>query len=195
MQVFNIVLVAEYPEFFSGLAENLRAENHRVMIVQDIFAMMHVVEVSRPDVVLIATDSPSRDVLEQMSVMLEHAPRPIVMVGKNEEATVVQQAFRAGISAYIVESLAPQQWAPFLQIACAHFEADQELRLALKVSKQQLTDRKIIEKAKGLVMQVYHLSEEDAYRNMRSLAMQHNRKLVDIALELNNELLLNNPPL
>lgn len=184
MQTFNIVLVAEYPEFFSALAESLRAEQHQVQVVQDVFTIMHTIESTRPDVVLIAAESPSRDVLEQMSVMLEHAPRPVVMVGQNENSAVLQQAFRAGLSAYVVESLAPTQWSPFLQIACARFEADQELRLALRESKQKLSDRKIIERAKGLMMQHQNMTEDEAYRNMRSLAMQYNRKLVDVASQV-----------
>lgn len=185
MQTFNIVLVAEYPEFFSALADSLRAEQHQVQVVQDVFSIMRIVESMRPDLVLIAAESPSRDVLEQMSVMLEYAPRPVVMVGQNnEDSFVLQQAFRAGLSAYVVESLAPTQWSPFLQIACARFEADQELRLALRESQQKLSDRKIIERAKGLMMQHQNMTEDEAYRNMRSLAMQYNRKLVDVASQV-----------
>lgn len=134
-----------------------------------------------PDLVIIGADSPSRDTLEHIAVMSQAAPRPIVLFTDDPDRSRMQRAIRAGVSSYVVAGLAPERLGPILDVALARFETDAELRAELDAARGQLQARKQIEKAKGILMQARGLSEEQAYREMRKMAMDRGVKLAQIA--------------
>lgn len=105
------------------------------------------VEAIRPDVVLIDTDSPGRDVLEQVVLVSRDQPRPIVMFTDDSDPGAMRQAIRAGVSAYIVEGIQAQRLKPILDVAMARFETDQAMRAQLQAREQQLAERKQIGRA------------------------------------------------
>ena len=149
------------------------------------------VEAVRPDVVLIDTESPSRDVMEQVVIVTRDQPRPIVMFTDEHDPGVMRQAIRAGVSAYIVEGIHAQRLQPILDVAMARFESDQVLRSQLHARDQQLAERKRIELAKGMLMKMKSCNEEDAYTLMRRQAMSRQQKLIQVAEQIiaMNELL------
>ncbi|WP_312246595.1 ANTAR domain-containing response regulator [Stutzerimonas nitrititolerans] len=149
------------------------------------------VEAIRPDVVLIDTDSPGRDVMEQVVIVSRDQPRPIVMFTDDDNPDAMRQAIRAGVSAYIVEGIQAQRLKPILDVAMARFESDQALRAQLQARDQQLIERKRIELAKGMLMKMRDCNEEDAYTLMRRQAMSRQQKLIQVAEQLiaMNELL------
>jgi len=149
------------------------------------------VEAIRPDVVLIDTDSPSRDVMEQVVMVSRDRPRPIVLFTEDDRPDVMRQAIRAGVSAYIVEGIQAQRLKPILEVAMARFESDQAIRAQLQARDQQLADRKRIEQATGLLMKMRHCNEEEAYTLMRRQAMSRQQKLIQVAEQIiaMNELL------
>jgi response regulator NasT len=134
-----------------------------------------------PDVIIIGAESPQRDTLEQIAVMSQSAPRPIVMFTDDPDRERMQRAIRAGVSSYVVAGLAPERLQPILDVALARFEADAALRAELEATRGQLSSRKRIEKAKGILMQSRGLDEEAAFREMRKMAMDRGVKLADIA--------------
>ena len=142
------------------------------------------VEAIRPDVVLIDTDSPSRDVMEQVVMVSRDRPRPIVLFTEDDRPDVMRQALRAGVSAYIVEGIQAQRLKPILEVAMARFESDQAIRAQLQARDQQLADRKRIEQAKGLLMKMRHCNEEEAYTLMRRQAMSRQQKLIQVAEQI-----------
>ena len=142
------------------------------------------VEAIRPDVVLIDTDSPSRDVMEQVVMVSRDRPRPIVLFTEDDRPDVMRQAIRAGVSAYIVEGIQAQRLKPILEVAMARFESDQAIRAQLQARDQQLADRKRIEQAKGLLMKMRHCNEEEAYTLMRRQAMSRQQKLIQVAEQI-----------
>ncbi len=142
------------------------------------------VEAIRPDVVLIDTDSPSRDVMEQVVMVSRDRPRPIVLFTEDDRPDVMRQAIRAGVSAYIVEGIQAQRLKPILEVAMARFESDQTIRAQLQARDQQLADRKRIEQAKGLLMKMRHCNEEEAYTLMRRQAMSRQQKLIQVAEQI-----------
>lgn len=142
------------------------------------------VEAIRPDVVLIDTDSPSRDVMEQVVMVSRDRPRPIVLFTEDDRPDVMRQAIRAGVSAYIVEGIQTQRLKPILEVAMARFESDQAIRAQLQARDQQLADRKRIEQAKGLLMKMRHCNEEEAYTLMRRQAMSRQQKLIQVAEQI-----------
>jgi len=137
-----------------------------------------------PDVIIIDTDSPSRDVLEQLVVVSRDDPRPVVMSTDDAQSDSIHAAIHAGVTAYIVAGMQPERLRPILEVARARFDADRALRDELKDAQTKLAERKLIEKAKGLVMQQKGVSEGEAYRLLRKLAMDRNLKLLEVARQV-----------
>ncbi|MCY1288042.1 putative transcriptional regulatory protein pdtaR [compost metagenome] len=142
------------------------------------------VEAVQPDVVLIDSESPSRDVMEQVVLVSRDQPRPIVMFTDEQDPGVMRQAIRAGVSAYIVEGIQAQRLKPILDVAMARFESDQALRAQLQAREAQLAERKRIEHAKGLLMKMKQCNEEEAYTLMRRQAMSKQQKLIQVAEQI-----------
>lgn len=135
----------------------------------------------KPHIVIVAADSPDRDTLEHISLTTRNAPRPVVMFTQDEASETIRAAVKAGVSAYVVDGLSPERLRPILEVACAHFEAHQALAERLADTERQLAERKTIEKAKGLIMQRRGLSEEAAYKELRTLAMQTGKRMAEVA--------------
>ncbi len=138
----------------------------------------------QPDVVMIDTESPSRDVLEQIVMVSQNEPRPIVMVSDDGQPAAIRAAIKAGVSAYVVEGIDVAKLESVLAVAQARFEADQALRQQVKVAEGKLSERKTVERAKGLLMQLRGLNESEAYNAMRKMAMDRNIRIVEVAEKL-----------
>ncbi|THG78251.1 ANTAR domain-containing response regulator [Pseudomonas sp. A-1] len=138
----------------------------------------------RPDVILIDSESPGRDVMEQVCLLSRDQPHPIVMFTDEHDPGVMRQAIRSGVSAYIVEGIHAQRLQPILDVAMARFESDQALRAQLNARDQQLAERKRIELAKGLLMKMRQCNEEEAYTLMRRQAMSKQQKLIQVAEQI-----------
>ena len=137
-----------------------------------------------PDVVLIDTESPSRDVLEQLAAVSGSAPRPVVMFSDDAHGDSIRAALRAGVSAYIVDGIALNRLDPIMRVAIERFDADQQLRAELEETRTRLADRKIVERAKGILMKQRGVSEEEAFAMLRSHAMQRAIRLGEAAQQV-----------
>jgi response regulator NasT len=144
-------------------------------------ALLKAVERAQPDVIIIDVDSPSRDVLEHIVVMSQNAPRPIVMFARDPAQETIREAVKAGVSAYVVDGLEAARVKPIIDVACARFEEFQRLRGELAQVRENLSERKLVERAKGILMQRRGLSEEDAYAALRGMAMDRKQRLADAA--------------
>ena len=147
-------------------------------------ALPKVVEEQRPDVVIIDTESPSRDTLEQLAVMNETAPRPVLMFSNDADQKLIHAAVSAGVSAYLVEGLEASRLAPILEVALARFARDEQLRKRLAEAENELADRKLIDRAKRLLMDRRKMSEPEAYAMLRKRAMDEGMKLAEVARQL-----------
>lgn len=143
-----------------------------------------VVEKERPDVVIIDTESPSRDTLEQLAVMHARAPRPVLMFSPDADQQLIRAAVGAGVSAYLVESLSPERLAPIIEVALARFSHDEALRRRLAEVENELADRKLIDRAKRLLMETRRLGEQDAYATLRRRAMDQGIRIVEAARQI-----------
>lgn len=137
-----------------------------------------------PDAVLMDVNSPSRDVLEQVVVASRDEPRPIVMFTADGSDNAIEAALQAGVSAYVVDGIAAARIQSILQVAITRFRVDRRLRDKLDETEQRLAERKLIDRAKGLVMQHEKMDEAAAYAAMRSAAMKRGIKLVDLAKQV-----------
>lgn len=135
----------------------------------------------RPDMVVLDLNAPSRDMLEDVAAINRDRPLPIVVFTGAEGAGLITEAIAAGVSAYVVDGLERHRVKPVIEVAIARFRAFDKLRRELDTAKAALSDRKIIERAKGILMEQRALSEEDAYKALRKLAMDQNKRLVDVA--------------
>lgn len=137
-----------------------------------------------PDAVLMDVNSPSRDVLEQVVVASRDEPRPIVMFTPDGSDTAIEAALQAGVSAYVVDGIAASRIQSILQVAITRFRVDRRLREKLDDTEQRLAERKLIDRAKGLLMQHEKMDEAAAYAAMRSAAMKRGIKLADLAKQI-----------
>ena len=144
-------------------------------------ALQQVVQRERPDVVIIDTESPSRDTLEHLAVMNETAPRPVLMFSHDADQQLIRSAVDAGVTAYTAEGLTPDKLAPILEVALARFAHEEKLRQRLAKVEAELDDRKTIDRAKRLLMERGKLSEHDAYATLRKRAMDAGVRLAEIA--------------
>jgi response regulator NasT len=135
----------------------------------------------KPHIVIVAADSPDRDTLEQIALTTRNAPRPVVMFTQDGASDTIKAAVQAGVSAYVVDGLAPDRLKPILEVACARFEAHQALSLKLADTERELAERKLVERAKGMLMAKRGLNEADAYKELRQLAMATGKTLGEVA--------------
>jgi two-component system, response regulator / RNA-binding antiterminator len=146
----------------------------------DIFLPERIAQI-QPDMIIIDSESDARDVLEHIVIATRDEPRPIVLFTDDQTTSSMDAAIDAGVSAYIVAGLHAERVKPVLDVALARFRREQRLLDELSDTRRQLADRKLIERAKGVLMAKSGLSEEQAYQKLRSMAMNRKLKLVEVA--------------
>jgi response regulator NasT len=144
-------------------------------------ALLKTIDRLKPDVIVIDTESPSRDVLEHLVVMSQHTPRPVVMFASDGAPETIREAVRAGVSAYVVDGLDKDRIKGIIDVAVARFEDFQRLREELADATLKLSERKVVERAKGLLMKGRGMDEETAYTWLRKTAMDRKLKLAEVA--------------
>jgi response regulator NasT len=142
------------------------------------------VEKLKPDAILIQTDSPTRDTLEHLAVVNEAMPRPVVMVSNKKDAPTIRKAIKAGVSSYVVDGLTQKKLKPILEVAIASFEEFQALRKERDEATQKLADRKVLDRAKGILMKARGMDEDEAYNALRKLAMDRKQPLAKVATQV-----------
>jgi response regulator NasT len=134
-----------------------------------------------PDMIVIDTDSPDRDILDSMSLLNEHNPMPVVMFADEDNETIIQEAIRSGVSGYIAKGVDKERVNSIMSVAVARFREYQALKNELRETKDELESKKVIDKAKRLLMLQKKVSEDEAYEAMRKMSMDRNIRMVDVA--------------
>jgi response regulator NasT len=143
--------------------------------------LIKLVESYAPDVIIIEVDSPSRDTLEHLAIINEHNPKPVVVFSNDDDSALIGKAIRSGVSAYIVDGLAHHRVLGILEVAITRFREYQALKDELTQTKHQLAERKVIEKAKGFLMKQKSISEDEAFKALRKMAMDKGLSMAEIA--------------
>jgi response regulator NasT len=178
----KILIVDANPVRAAIIQEGLReAGAHEIVLLGGTNGLVAAIEAHDPDVVVIDLENPSRDALADMFLVSRHVKRPITMFVDQSDEASIEEAVEAGVSAYIVDGLKKERLKPILQTCISRFNAFRRLQQELDEARSQLDDRKAIDRAKGIVMRLKGLSEEEAYALLRRTAMNEKRKLVDIA--------------
>lgn len=180
--MLRILLVEESPDRAHALREGLLRAGHDVVgAIASPLELLDAIERLQPDVIVIDTHSPTRDAIEHLCVVSQSSPRPIVMFSGDDSSEAIREAVRAGVSAYVVDGLDPARVRPIVEVAVARFEAHQRLRTELGAVHQELAERKLVERAKGILMRTRGLDEQAAYHAMRRMAMDRSKRLSEVA--------------
>jgi response regulator NasT len=179
---FKIVIVDQSPVRAAILREGLQdAGFTSVEHISEMHNLLARIYVLDPDVILIDLENPSRDVLEQMFQVSRAVRRPIAMFVDQSDTASIQASVDAGVSAYIVDGLKKERIKPILDLCISRFNAFAKLQDELARAKSALEDRKVLDRAKGLLMKLKGLTEEEAYVLIRSTAMREKKKIGEIA--------------
>lgn len=178
----RIAIVDESPIRATILEDGLReagfTQVERIAETRNLLARIYAID---PDVILIGLESPSRDMLEQMFQMSRAVRRPVAMFVDQSDRAAIQAAVDAGVSAYIVDGLKKERVTSILDLCISRFNAFARLQAELDHAKGALEERKVIDRAKGVLMKAKNLTEEQAYALLRKTAMNENKKIVEIA--------------
>jgi len=178
----KVMLVDEDPDRAADVRAALVACGCEVIsLLATPLEIYDAVKTMSPDVIIIDTESPSRDSLESLAFVSRDRPHPIVMFSGDRSSDTIREAIRAGVSAYVVDGLSEERLQPILQVAVARFAAEQGLKQELADAKIRLADRKDIERAKGILMKQRELTEEEAFQMLRKFAMDRGIKMADAA--------------
>jgi response regulator NasT len=183
--MLSILVIDESRSRAAEICAGLALAGHQVAaVLSSALDLARQVEAIQPDVILIETDSPSRDTLEHLATLNRDLPRPVIIFAQEGDADSIRHAMKAGVAAYVVDGLEAARLKPIIEVAVARFGEDQALRRELAAASKKLSERKLVDRAKGLLMKSRNLDEEAAYAALRRLAMDRGKTLGDVAREV-----------
>lgn len=138
----------------------------------------------KPDIIVVSIDSPSRDAIEDLRRTTERQPRPIALFADRSDPATIAAAMEAGVSAYVVKGLAKDRVQPVVDVAVAHFNRYHAMREELDRARLSLVERKTVDRAKGLLMEQKGIGEDAAYKLLRRLAMEQNKRIGEVAQDI-----------
>ena len=184
-QPLAVLLIDENPARAEIVEAGLRSAGYRLLArldsTHDLGSRVAALE---PDVIVIGTDSPSRDAIEDMRRSTERRPRPIALFADSSDPSAIAAGMEAGVSAYVVKGLAEDRVKSVVDVAIAHFKRYRSMHEELERAKLGLVELKTIDRAKHLLIEQKGLGEDAAYRLLRKLAMDQNKRIVEVANDL-----------
>jgi response regulator NasT len=178
----TILVIDENVIRASIIEEGLNEAGHlNVRVIHEMQGVARLIETMDPDVIIIDIENPNRDMMEHMFQLTRMISRPIAMFVDRSDTAAIEAAVDAGVSAYVVDGLKKERIKPILDMAVSRFNAFSRLQRELVEARNALEERKVIERAKGILMKMRGLSEEQAFALLRQTAMNEKKKLADIA--------------
>ncbi len=181
-QHLTVVVVEQNQERAFAIVDALKeAGDVAVTVISNVSGLARRIATHSPDIVLIDIDNPSRDMLEELTVASGPLERPVAMFVSGAAGGLAKAAVEAGVSAYVVDGLQAERIKPVIDTAIARFQMLRQIRTELAETRRALEERKVIDRAKGLLMKAKGVSEEEAYALLRKTAMNQNRRVADVA--------------
>ena len=178
----KIILVDENMGRSAILRRALQDKGHEVISrLEESENLVNSNEITHADVVIVNADIPDEAVFANLRDVNKTKPKPIVMFTESSEEHMAGTAIKSGVNAYIVDGLEENRVQPIIDVAMARFREFQALKDELDATRSQLSERKAVEKAKGLLMKHKDINEDDAYQSLRKMAMDKNKRIVDVA--------------
>ena len=181
----SVVLIDDNPARAEIVESGLRDAGYVLLARLDgTYDLATRVSVLQPDVIVISIDSPGRDAIEDLRRTTEHQPRPIALFADRSDPATIAAGMEAGVSAYVVKGLTQDRVQPVVDVAVAHFNRYHTMREELERARLSLVERKTVDRAKGLLMEQKGIGEEAAYKLLRKLAMDQNKRIGEVAQDL-----------
>jgi len=181
----SIMVVEADRERAMQIVDSLReAGDFDIQVIAEPTSLARQIQTKQPDVVLIDIANPSRDSLEELALASGPLDRPVAMFVDRSDEGLSAAAIEAGVSAYVVDGMQPARVKPILDAAIARFRMFQRMRLELAETKKALEERKVIDRAKGMIMKARGVDEDRAYAILRKAAMDQNRRVAEVAQAL-----------
>ena len=178
----TIVVVEEDRDRALGIVDALQDTGDcEVFVIANYSGLARKIAMHEPDIVLIDVDNPTRDMLEELTIASGPLDRPVAMFVSSSAGGLARAAIEAGVSAYVVDGLAPERLKPVIDTAIARFSLVRQMRQELAETRRALEERKVIDRAKGLLMKARGIDEDAAYALLRKTAMDQGRKVADVA--------------
>lgn len=181
-QHLTVVVVEQNQERAFAIVDALKESGDvDVSVIGNFSGLARRIAMHSPDIVLIDIDNPSRDMLEELTVASGPMERPVAMFVSGAAGGLAKAAVEAGVSAYVVDGLQAERIKPVIDTAIARFQVLRQMRTELAETRRALEERKVIDRAKGLLMKAKGVSEDEAYGLLRETAMNQNRRVADVA--------------
>ena len=181
----DLILVADCLDSLQPLLRTASRSGYRILkLIGPNDEASRYVESLRPDAMIIVSDEIDRPIIREMRSVTEKRPTPMLVFTRDSDTGSIDQATKAGATAYVVDCNDPDRLPSLLGVAMARFEEQERLKKELMMTKNALQERKSVEKAKGIIMKSKSLSEDQAYKAMRKLAMNHNKRMGEIAEQI-----------
>jgi response regulator NasT len=181
----SVVLIDDNPARAEIVESGLRDAGYVLLARLDgTYDLATRVSVLQPDVIVISIDSPGRDAIEDLRRTTEQQPRPIALFADRSDPATIAAGMEAGVSAYVVKGLTQDRVQPVVDVAVAHFNRYHTMREELERARLSLVERKTVDRAKGLLMEQKGIGEEAAYKLLRKLAMDQNKRIGEVAQDL-----------
>jgi response regulator NasT len=181
----SIIVVEKDRDRALMIVDGLReAGDFDVFVIGEETGLARRIAARNPDLVLIDAGNPSRDALEELTLATGPLDRPVAMFVDQSDGSLTKAAIEAGVSAYVVDGLRAERIKPILDAAIARFHMVQKMRVELVETRRALEERKVVDRAKGILMRARGIGEEEAYAMIRKTAMDQGRKVADVAQAL-----------
>ncbi len=135
----------------------------------------------RPDIVIMDIKMPDMDGIEAAKVLTEERIAPVVLLSAYSQRELVDRARDAGVTAYLVKPYREEDLTPAVEVALARFREFQELEKQVTDLQQALETRKLVDRAKGILMDKQGLSEAEAFRKIQKMSMDNRKPMKDVA--------------
>jgi len=168
----SVLLFDSDPERCSVLKRGLLDSGYRLSNkLTQASVLLKQVETHQPDILVIGIDEPDDVILQQLLLIHEYCPIPVIMFAEKEAPKLIKTIVKAGVNGFVVNDIQDHRIRPIINIATARFIENQKLRQELESTKTKLENRKVIDRAKGLLMTAKNVSEDEAYKTLRKMAM------------------------
>lgn len=181
----SIIVVEQDRDRALLIVDSLReAGDNEIQVISEVSSLARRIAERKPDVVLIDLTNPSRDTIEELTIATSPLDRPVAIFVDQSDDSLTRAAIEAGVSAYVVDGLRPDRLKPVMTAAIARYNMFRRMREELAETRRALEERKLIDRAKGLLMKARGISEDEAYGLLRKAAMDQGKKIPDVAAAL-----------
>jgi len=184
-KALSVLLIDDNPARAEIVESGLRDAGYVLLErLEGTYDLLARVAALKPDVIVVSIDSPSRDAIEDLRRTTEQQPRPIALFADRSDPATIAAGMEAGVSAYVVKGLAKDRVQSVVDVAVAHFNRYHSMREELDRARLSLVERKTVDRAKGLLMEQKGIGEDAAYRLLRRLAMDQNKRIGEVAQDI-----------